>query len=151
MLPRTKELLYIDSASRKELLVRQEIEIPTIVLDWSDWCSWGELKLDARTGFGAVSIPTSPGVYEARQTAPGTQTEERLTIGKATDLRNRVKQGLVKGKIPHSAGKKIRAGEPVSGILVRWAVTNRPAATEEELHRLYKDKVGGLPKYTERT
>lgn len=131
--------------------MRQEIQIPRIILNWSEWCSWSKLELDARTDFGAVSVPSSPGVYEARQTAAGALPDERLTIGKASDLRMRIKQGLVKGKIPHSAGKKIRAKESVSGILVRWAETDRPAATEEELHRLYKDKVGDLPKYTERT
>lgn len=63
----------------------------------------------------------------------------------------RIKQGLVKGKVPHSAGKRIRAQEDLSRLVVRWAVTDRPAAVEEELHKKYKAKFGELPKYTEHT
>ena len=88
-----------------------------------------------------------PGVYEARYR----DSEERLTIGKASDLRMRVKQGLVKGKTPHSTGEKIRANEDTSRIVVRWAITSRPAAVEEELHYKYRSRVGRLPKYVDHT
>jgi len=86
-------------------------------------------------------------IYEVRYA----DTEERLTIGKASDLRMRIKQGLVKGKTPHSAGNKIRDSEDTSKILVRWAITNRPAAAEEELHKRYVKKFGKLPKYVQHT
>jgi len=41
--------------------------------------------------------------------------------------------------------------ENVSTIVLRWAVTTRPSAVEEELHRRYKEKFGRLPKYTQHT
>jgi len=124
----------------------QEIRIPLIVLEWSDWVAWDELLRDARRS-GAVRVPNQPGVYEVALHGG----KRKLTIGKASDLRRRVKQGLVKGKTPHSAGKRIRASEDTSRIVVRWAVAERPACVEEELHRLYRERFGVLPKYTEHT
>jgi hypothetical protein len=126
---------------------REVIKIPTIVLEWSQWVTWEDLRIDARGGQG-IRVPNrKSGVYEARCKL----TEERLTIGKASDLRMRVKQGLVKGKIPHSSGKKIRDNENVSRIVVRWAVTERPAAAEEALHRKYHKRFSRFPKYTDHT
>jgi hypothetical protein len=126
---------------------REEINIPPIVLEWSEWIPWDDLRIDARSE-GGLGVPNqTPGVYEARFAA----SEERLTIGKTTNLRQRIERGLVKGKMPHSAGKKIRASEDVSAIVVRWAVTDRPAAVEEELHRRHRAKFGRLPTYTKRT
>jgi len=125
---------------------KEEIKIEPIMLDWSKWTSWTDLEIDMRYG-GGVRVPDEPGVYEAKYTGE----EKRLTIGKASNLRMRVKQGLVKGKTEHSAGEKIRAKESVSKIIVRWAVTDRPAAVEEELHKRHQVKFGGLPKYTEHT
>ena len=123
------------------------INIEPIVLRWSDWVSWDDLKIDARHG-GGVRVPNYiPGVYEVKYR----DSEERLTIGETSDLRMRIKQGLVKGKAKHSSGLKIRTNEDVSRLVVRWATTNRPAAVEEELHRRYRIKFGELPKYTEHT
>jgi hypothetical protein len=76
------------------------------------------------------------------------KTAERLHIGRTGNLRMRIRQGLVKGATPHSTGKRIRQEEEVSRLVVRWAVTERPAAGEEELHRLYRQQFGRLPKYT---
>lgn len=124
----------------------EEVEIPPIVLEWSRWVSWDDLKADAR--LGGIKVPNKrPGVYEARYS----DAEERLTIGKASDLRMRIKQGLVKGKTAHSAGERIRGKEDVSKIVVRWAMTDRPAAVEEELHKRHLSKFGTLPKYVEHT
>ena len=126
---------------------RETFNIPPITLEWSDWVSWDELVIDARGG-GGVRVPNhEPGVYEVKYR----ESEERLTIGKASDLRMRIKQGLVKGKTKHSSGFRIRANEEVSKLVVRWAITDRPAAAEEELHRKYIIKFGNLPKYTEHT
>lgn len=126
---------------------REEIRIPLIVLEWSEWVAWDDLKVDARHG-GGVKVPNQkPGVYEVKYA----DAEERLTIGKASNLRMRIKQGLVKGKARHSTGKRIRANEDVSRIVVRWAVTDRPAAVEEELHRRYRAKFGRLPKHVKHT
>lgn len=120
--------------------------IGTIELEWSDWVHWDDLTADAR--HGGASVPNGkPGVYEAKFE----DAEERLTIGKASDLRMRVKQGLVKGKTPHSSGQRIRAGEDTSKIRVRWAVTVWPAAVEEYLHNKHRYDFGRLPKYVEHT
>lgn len=124
----------------------QTIDIPTITLNWSEWTSWASIALLERDG--GVTIPNkTPGVYEAKHT----HSDECLTIGKASDLRWRVRQGLVRGKAPHSSGSLIRSNEDLNTVIVRWAVTDRPAAAEEELHRLYRCKFGCLPKYTKHT
>ncbi len=125
---------------------REFIEISPIPLEWGEWFHWDDLKVDARKG--GIKIPNKKrGVYEVKHG----DTEKLLTIGRASDLRMRIRQGLVKGKIPHSAGKKIRAEEDTSKIVARWAVTDRPAAVEEELHKRYLNRFGQLPKYVEHT
>lgn len=124
----------------------QEIHIPPIRLEWSAWNNWNDLIQDGRSG--GISIPNGkPGVYEARLKG---QTE-RLTIGKASNLRMRIRQGLVKGKSPHSSGKQIRASENVDDIEIRWAETDRPSAVEEELHKQYLIQFNEWPKYTDHT
>jgi len=125
----------------------ETLRIPPIVLNWSRWVPWKDLERDAREP-GGVRVPSKmSGVYEVRYT----DAQERLHIGRASDLRMRIKQGLVKGKTPHSTGKRIRAGEDVSRIVVRWAVTGRAAAAEEELHRKHRARFGSLPRHTKRT
>jgi hypothetical protein len=122
------------------------LHIGDITLRWSDWAPWSDLLIDNRGGLG-VAIPNQiPGVYEVKYV--DRDGDERLYIGKAADLRMRVRQGLVKGKLPHPGGKNIRDAEDVSRLVVRWAVTNRPAAAEEELHQEYRSKFGTLPTYT---
>lgn len=124
----------------------ETIKIPPIQLRWSAWVSWEDLRDDARGG--GIKVPNKePGVYEARYR----DAKERLTIGRASDLRMRIRQGLVKGKVPHSTGRKIRENEDTSRIVVRWAVTDRPAAVEEELHKKYRERFSKLPKHVEHT
>lgn len=127
---------------------KETIDIPRIVLEWSEWIAWEDLKVDARSGRG-IKLPNKVSrVYEAKYE----EDEERLTIGKASDLRMRVRQGLVKGKARHSAGRKIRAAnEDFSRIVARWAISDRPAAAEEELHKRHLASFGRLPKYTQHT
>lgn len=123
----------------------QRIEIPSITLYWSDWTPWEQIfRLVTE---GGISLPDRSGVYEARREGE----EARLTIGKAANLRMRVKQGLVRGKARHSAGRKIRAQESTTGIVVRWAETERPAAVEEHLHQEHKRRFGRLPRYVDHT
>ena len=119
----------------------QRLNIPIIQLEWSDWYDWNDLKADARSG--GIRIPNKKsGVYEARLKGQ----LERLTIGETADLRWRIRQALIKGKGPHSSGRRIRENEDISNIEVRWAETDRPCAAEEELHMLYVKQFGKLPK-----
>lgn len=113
----------------------------------SNWARRLRSQVDSRSGQG-VRVPNGrPGVYEVRRR----DTEERLTIGKASDRRMRIKQGLVKGKTPHSSGEAIGSSEDTSKLEVRWAVVERRAAVEEELHFRHIAKFGGLPKYVQHT
>jgi hypothetical protein len=125
----------------------QKIKIPQIKLYWSEWITWYKLKVDARSNREGVTPPNKPGVYEARHS----YQKECLTIGATNNLRYRIKQGLVKGKVPHSSGKEIRRKENTKTIVVRWAETDRPFATEEDLHKKYKKRFDSLPKHTKRT
>ena len=127
-------------------MVREELVIPPIILEWCHWVVWNDLKVDARGGFG-VRVPEDKGVYEAKYSG----ADERLTIGKASNLRRRVKEGLVRGVTSHEAGDKIRAHEDVSLVVVRWARCERPAAAEEELHLRHVRRFGQLPKYVGHT
>lgn len=123
------------------------IEIPIIELEWSEWYPWERFKLDLRYDSSGVKVPNKSGVYEAKFES----SEDRLTIGKASNLQMRVKQGLVKGKLPHSTGNRIREIETSNQIFIRWAVTDRPSCVEEELHRIYKRIHGSLPTFTKHT
>ena len=143
--PERRRRIKAEAAKLSAKLERErhsEIHIPPIALEWSWWHSWGDVEQDARQG-GVVVPNGQPGVYEVKL------ADERklLAIGKATDLRMRIKQGLVRGKLPHSAGKRIRAKEDVHEIGIRWALTDRPAAVKEELMMRHKGKFGRLPKY----
>ncbi len=120
-------------------MTRDRLTLPPIELAWSAWLAWDDVK--------AAAVPIGSGVYEVRRT----DADERMTIGKATDLRRRIVRGLVMGKLPHSAGKRLRANERVAELVVRWAETDRPAAVEEELHRRHVQQFGSLPRYTRRT
>ena len=121
----------------------REIHIEPIMLDWSEWHPWLDIKRHAQQG-GVVVPNKQSGVYEVKIKG----AEDRLAIGKSADLRMRIKQGLVRGKVGHPAGNKIRANENVEDVMVRWAITDRPAAVEEELHMRHEGRFGGLPKYT---
>ena len=125
----------------------REIHIEPIVLEWSEWHPWLDVERDARQG-GVVVPNKQPGVYEVRLKGQ----KERLAIGKSNDLRMRIKQGLVRGSVPHPAGKKIRADMkhcqlPSSDVSIRWAVTDRPAAVAEELFLRHEGRFGAPPKY----
>ncbi len=125
----------------------QALEIPPIVLAWSAWQPWEDLLTDERLRTGPRVPANRSGVYEVIRA----DAVERLTIGKAADLRLRVKHFLVGGPGLHAAGDRIREEEDTSKVLVRWAITDRPAAAEEELHRQHVRKHGRLPKHTQRT
>ncbi len=123
------------------------LNIPPIELRWSDWTKWDAIKAKATGGFGVQIPKKAPGVYEVKYV----DAEQRLTIGKTSDLRGRIRDGLVKGNIPHSTGVQIRTSEDAKRLVVRWAVTDRPSAAEEELHKQYLKRFGAWPKYTQHT
>ena len=123
----------------------EALELPPILLEWSRWERWDDV---AEYGLAILDLPRGkPGVYEVRLQG----SEERLTIGRASNLRQRILHGLIRGGSPHEAGAKIRNQEDVHQILIRWALTDRPAADEEELHRRHLAHFAHLPKYTLRT
>lgn len=125
---------------------QQIINIPRITLDWSPWHGWSELHQDARSG--GTSVPNRvPGVYQLRRKG----TRVPIYIGKTSNLRSRVKQGLVRGKARHSGRRRIIAGETPAELLVRWAPTRRPAAAEEDLHIRHVARHGSLPLYVKQT
>jgi excinuclease UvrABC nuclease subunit len=124
----------------------RHIVIPPITLDWTEWYAWRRFELDAHPHSERITPPNDSGVYEARF-IDAINADERIYIGKASDLRMRVKQGLVKGKVPHAAGKHIMEKEDTSRIVIRWASTNRPSAVEEELLKKYMNLFRKLPKY----
>ena len=118
-----------------------------LLLAWSPWVRWRDLEPGLRRGAG-VRVPRGrPGVYEARLKG----RRERLVIGRASNLALRVMEALVRGNHPHNAGYRIREREMLGQVEVRWAITHRPAAAEEELHCLHLATFGRMPKYTQRT
>ena len=121
--------------------VIQIIQIPKITLNWSEWTPWYNIVEDA-------DIPNhTKGVYEVKIR----NQEKRLQIGKSSNLRRRIRQGLIKGKAKHSSGKRIREKEDLDRIVVRWATTEYPSAVEEELHKKHHERFGGLPEYVKLT
>lgn len=147
--PERKRRIKEESAKLRAKIDR-EIHIEPIVLDWSEWHSWDDVLRLVKDG--GVNVPDMSGVYEVKLE----NEKKRLTIGKAKSLRMRVKQNLVKENGRHSTGWRIRPDIKdgklsASDIRIRWAVTDRPAAVEEELHMRYKGLFGELPEYTKNT
>lgn len=79
----------------------QYIEIPPITLIWSHFVPWNDLKRDSRSDPMAVNVPDESGVYEVYRT-DDEEDAPALHIGKTSNLRMRIKKGLVKEKVPHS-------------------------------------------------
>jgi len=116
-------------------------------IKWSRWIPWDDLHRARR-----VPIHDCPGVYEARRRDTG---DSRLHTGKATHLRARIKSGLVRGTLPHSARERIRRAEDISRVEVHFGTTatgKDARAAEQELHRRFRARHGGkLPKHTKRS
>lgn len=123
----------------------QKLNIPNIDLEWSPWMPWTTLEQST-----AIVEGKKTGVYEVRYL----NSADRLHIGKSGNqqsLRSRV-YSMVHGKPNHSTGKKIFVREMRANLETRWAVTDRPAAAEEELHLLHRQQHNGeLPKYDNHT
>lgn len=134
----------IDKLVVRRVIIEQKTEnvLPDSVFDlaWSNWVSWN--SVNALVHEGGVKIPSrKSGVYEVRIRG---EEDKRQHIGRASDLRGRVRQGLVRGKRPHTAGDRLRekGKEFLAQLEIRWAETDRPAAVEEELHKRYLRKFG---------
>lgn len=125
------------------------IKIPTINLNWSEWYKWNNLKLDTRLkeNKGIIKPDKKSGVYEAKYH----DKEQRLHIGKTTtNLKTRIDY-MIKASA-HSTGERMKKKNiDFSKVIVRWAITDRPSDTEEELHKKYVQKYGKLPEYVKKT
>jgi hypothetical protein len=119
------------------------LDIGRIHLSWSWWEWWMEI-CGGFLGGAQVEVPRESGVYEVK--VHGEET--LLYIGKAVTLQMRVIHQLVRGTGLHAAGRKIEQNEDVGRVCVRWAITDRPAAAEEELVRAHVEAFGAPPKYT---
>ncbi len=107
---------------------KETINIPSIELEWSCWICWNQLKNDLSM------VPGISGVYEVKLI---NENEEMLHIGRSKEqgLRERIRK-MLNGR-NHSSGERIIAHEDITKVYVRWAVTDRPFAVEEELHLCY--------------
>ncbi len=145
--PRNRPRLRTNAKTPAEPGEEQELSIGPIRLQWCAWQRWEDLEVDRRRDGGVIVPAFQPGVYEvAREDEP-----MRLVIGRARNLCQRVKHGLVRGTMTHMGGRLIEAHEDLSRVRIRWALTDRPAAAEEELHQLHLREFGVLPRYTWRT
>ena len=121
------------------------IKIPEITLEWSEIYSYDEIKKHVRDG--GVNIPKRSGVYKILD-----ENGEILHIGRASNLRNRIKQGFVKGKTLHSTRKRmLENGVDFKKLKIQWALTDWPNSVEEYLHKKFKEEKGKLPKFTKVT
>lgn len=118
--------------------MKQDLPIGTVTLDWCEWTAWPEVR--------EAFIPWEPGVYEVRHL--NRPNGERLYIGMAKALQRRVYRGMIRNS--HHAAGAIPQDHESTQVLVRWAVTPRPAAAEEELIRAYIEQFGQLPQYARR-
>jgi hypothetical protein len=134
----TLQLHLTDRRCEARYPVREQtiLEIGTITLDWNSWVPWPDVFI-ANRGGGGVHIPNrKPGVYEVKYANHG--GDERLYIGETSNLRYRIRQGLVTGRARHSAGRRIRGQEYISKLAIRWAETHGPSCAEEELLNAYR-------------
>jgi len=107
-----------------------------IELKWSDWFNWNDLLNDK------IQVPDNSGVYEIRL------NEECFDIGKATNLKTRMLQQLIKNRGKHSTRDRMKKENvDFNNLKVRWVKTDNPAALEEYLHKMHIKQFGILPKH----
>ncbi len=145
--PPQKKKRLVRRVDTRDWLPPQVLEIPEIVLQWSHYERWEDIANPPEDDRPLDLPPAQPGVYEVT----GKGEYRALYIGRARDLHDRITNALVKGTLPHHAGLKIRENENLADLEVRWAVTDRPAAAEEELHRQHREMFDCLPLYTSHT
>lgn len=109
----------------------QPIAFDPITLKWEEWIPLRRI-ID-----GDILPPQKPGVYEFKH-MQATETWERLRIGESGDLHQRLVEKLIKGKGDDAYGKKDAIlAEGIDNLMVRWALTLKPAAVEEHLLQIY--------------
>jgi excinuclease UvrABC nuclease subunit len=122
---------------------KQTITFEPIILEWTRWYIFSVVVGNR------VLVPKLSGVYEVIEP----NNECRLTIGESKNLNRRIRHNLIKGS-SHSAGEDIKKHfAPIvhSTLLVRWALTSKRAAVQEELHRLHMQVYDCMPRYTDKT
>jgi excinuclease UvrABC nuclease subunit len=125
--------------------MKEIVKLPQIKLNWSRWYSFDELREDARKS--KIKIPDLSGVYEVRD-----KSGNVLHIGRASNLRHRIRQALVKGKSKHSTRERmLKDNIDFKNLKIRWARTDYPNAVEEYLHKKHKKIFNSLPKYSKVT
>ena len=125
--------------------MKEVIQIPEIILNWSDWYKFEDVRKNVKEG--GINVPNMPGVYKIMD-----ENGEIIHIGRTSNLRQRVKQGFVKGKSSHSTRERIiKDNINLNELKIQWAITDYPNTVEEFLHKKFKKKYGKLPKYTKIT
>ena len=125
--------------------MKEIIKIPKICLNWSELFCFEDIKKHVRDG--GINVPNKPGVYKVLD-----ENDEILHIGRASNLRQRIKQGFVKGKTPHSTrSRMLNEGIDLKKLKIQWAITYWPNSVEEYLHKKFKKAKKKLPKYTKVT
>ncbi len=112
---------------------RERIRID-VTIEWSPDRPWHSIERQ--------DLPEEPGVYEVYDAASDVDAPA-LHIGLSKNLRNRI-WDMIQNRT-HSTASRIHEQEDISKLLVRWALTDRPKAVEEELHRLHVEFHGSLP------
>jgi len=130
---------------RQDRLAQVEcLELPPIWLPWSCVEDWTDVIGTGEHSDEILLPPAKPGVYEVKVRGEA----EPIYIGKTLNLRRRIMEALIEGSMLHTAGQKMRENENFADLSVRWAVTDRPAAAEEELWRRHVEFWGRPPKYS---
>jgi excinuclease UvrABC nuclease subunit len=121
------------------------IHITPIELSWSEWIPWESFLIRAGRD-GSIQLPPEPGVYVVRRKKAIRKRPHAIYIGKAKNLRDRIRQQLVKGG-EHRASREIREYERLCMLEISFAETRFRAAVEEFLLYSYHRKHDGLPRY----
>jgi excinuclease UvrABC nuclease subunit len=113
-----------------------------VMLNWTQWYSFVDIRNEKYV------LSTLSGVYEVRDI----HSKEILHIGKAINLKNRVKTRFVDGKYRHSTrDRMIEKHVKFEDLEIRWLETEYSCAVEEYLHKEHIKQFGRLPEYVIRT
>lgn len=133
-------------------LNKQKTDKQSIKFEWYPWVSWDDIKTSMGNKRHWIPIPKEAGVYEVRYVER--KPDERLLIGRADNLENRIREELVKGdRASHPNRQAILAetNGDTSKLVVRWATTDFNLELETSLLNKYKKRFRCLPKYIDKT